>query len=80
MCGETSPAFMTWLGEVNLSGRGGERGGAGRDPSRDWEPTICQRHGGGRGVAKGCLGGVENGVHGLCKADVVFTAKTTSEM
>ena len=43
MCGETSPAFITWLGEVNLS----EGGVLAEIPSRDWKPTICQRQGGG---------------------------------
>ena len=29
VCGETSPAFITWLGEVNLSRGGGSQAGTG---------------------------------------------------
>lgn len=64
MCGETSPAFITWLGEVNLSEGGGI-------PSRDWKPTICQRQ---VGVARGCLDGLGKGLQGLRKAAVVIIA------
>ena len=62
MCGETSPAFITWLGEVNLSEERGGEGAVAGIASRDWKPTICQRHGGG--VARGCLDGLGRRVAG----------------
>ena len=48
VCGETSPAFITWLG-------GGQfiRREPARIAGRDSKHTICQRHGGG--LQSGCL-------------------------
>ena len=57
VCGETSPAFITWLG-------GGQfiRREPARIAGRDSKHTICQRHGGG--LQSGCLDRLGRGWEG----------------